>query len=102
MRWNMEKEILRAKSGYLYLKIIHNGKTEIIFETQQDLIDEIIDILEYQLFPVTINDLVNCITESNFHKIKEARENVEYNEQMDEAYNDDFINIEPRWDGQGL
>jgi len=93
----MKKEILRAKIGYLYLKIIHNGKTEIIFETQQDLIDEIVDLLEYNLYPATINDLVNCITENNFNLIDEARINIEQEEQWHEAYN-----YEPRWDGQGL
>ena len=61
----MKKEILRAKSGYLYLKIIHNGKTEIIFETQQDLIDEIVDLLGQNLYHAGINDLYSSINKSN-------------------------------------
>ena len=93
----MKKEILRAKSGYLYLKIIHNGKTEIIFETQQDLIDEIFDLLGQNLYHAGINDLYSSINKSNFNLIDEARINVEQEEQWHEAFN-----YEPRWDGQEL
>lgn len=97
------KYLNTAKNGHAYIKVVKDGKSYLVFDTEQYLIEHITATIDFGKYDVihpknnTLNNLFNMLTDENIDTyIESVNDKINIKETEDQW--EDAERYSPRWD----